>query len=171
MKIQVGGMSEGVHQYRFQVTASELGLGKDFPDDVNVEATLDKTGSQIFLNAGIRTVASFECDRCVTQFEAALSSSYKLYYVWDRAEVGRFDPSEFQVIPAGLNVIDISEDVRQTILLSVPLKLLCRDGCKGLCPHCGKNSNETSCSCTDKVIDTRWEKLRSLQKNNMQDQP
>jgi uncharacterized protein len=167
MKIQVGGLSEGVHEYHFEAEGSELGLGTEFPHEVSIDTTLEKTGNQFFLEARIRTLGAFVCDRCITEFSIPLSTSYRMCYLWNGANSERLDPAEVQVIPAGLNVIDMSEDVRQTILLAVPLKLLCRDECKGLCPHCGKNHNNELCGCTDSIEDSRWEKLRTLQKHNI----
>jgi uncharacterized protein len=169
MKIQVGGLSDGVHQYSFQVESTDLGLNGSFTEDVIIDTTLDKTGNQLLLKATIRAAGTFECDRCILQFKRMLESSYQMYYVTEGAEHGQVDPSEIQIIPAGLNVIDIAEDVRQTILLSVPLKLLCSDSCEGLCPHCGANLNTERCTCTETVTDSRWEKLSTLQKKNLKD--
>ena len=168
MKIQIGGLSEGVHQYHFAALASEIGLEDAFLRDVKVDATLEKTGTQFYLRADIQTLGIFECDRCVGQFDRTLTSSYQMYYVWNGAETSSLDPTEVQVISPGLNIINIAEDVRQTILLSVPLKVLCREECKGLCPHCGKNLNEGACGCRETGADPRWDKLRSLQKSNLQ---
>jgi len=168
MKIQVGGLSEGIHLNDFQSRPSELGLGENFQKDVGVDATLEKTGTQLSLKAKIETVGMFECDRCLTQFEARLSSSYRMHYVPEGgSHANIIDPTEIQVIPPGLSVIDISEDVRQTILLSVPLKLLCSEECGGLCPKCGRNLNTGPCTCTNTITDSRWEKLRSLQNKNL----
>jgi uncharacterized protein len=72
---------------------------------------------------------------------------------------------ELQVIPASTTAIDLTEDVRQTLLLSFPLKNLCREECRGLCPRCGTNWNEQACTCSDDVNDGRWDALRSLKKN------
>jgi uncharacterized protein len=55
------------------------------------------------------------------------------------------------------------EDVlREQVLLAVPLKAICREDCKGLCPHCGKNLNLAQCSCEEPVEDLRWSGLREL---------
>ncbi|MBI4536245.1 MAG: DUF177 domain-containing protein [Ignavibacteriae bacterium] len=165
MKIQIGGLSEGIHQYSFQVPSSEVELGEHFHGDVHVEATLDKTTTQLLLKANIRTVGRFECDRCTAEFDASLDPSYQMCYVTEADEYPGIDPDEMQVIPTGLSVIDIGEDVRQMVLLAVPLKLLCKEACKGLCPHCGTNLNIDRCSCEDSGIDSRWEKLRRIQNN------
>jgi len=162
MKIQVGSLSDGIHTYAFEAESSELALGEDFTHQVIVEARLDKAGGQIYLTAAVRSTGRFSCDRCTAEFAREISSGYHMYYVWDTAETDRFDPAEVQVVSPSLNVIDIAEDVRQTVLLSVPLKRLCSDTCKGLCPHCGKNWNIEPCDCRDELTDSRWEKLRAL---------
>ena len=170
MKIQVAGLSDGIHSYHFQLPATDLDLGGNFQNDVLVDTTLDKAGSQIYLRASVQTTGIFPCDRCITDFTTPLASSYQMYYVTEGSDYGHMDPTEVQVVSPGFSVIDLTDDVRQTVLLSVPFKLLCSETCKGLCSRCGKNLNKESCSCTESSADPRWEKLRSLQKNNMQGQ-
>jgi uncharacterized protein len=163
MKIQIGSLSEGIHTYQFDEKASELGLAEDFTGKVHVEARLDKTSNQIALRGDIRATGRFNCDRCAAAFERGLSATFRMFYVWDGMEVDdRLDPSEVQVIPHGLSIIDIAEDVRQTAVLAVPLKLLCRDTCRGLCPTCGIDLNTGSCQCADSSVDSRWDALRKL---------
>jgi len=88
-----------------------------------------------------------------------------MFYVIEGAETEHLDPVEFQQLLPGQAVIDIADDVRQTLLLAVPLKLLCSENCRGLCPTCGKNLNEGECSCRNDVGDPRWDVLRNLQSN------
>jgi len=45
------------------------------------------------------------------------------------------------------NMLDVSDDLRQEIILTYPVKCLCREDCQGLCPACGKNLNSETCSC------------------------
>ena len=163
MKIQVGGLSEGVHPYSFTATPAELGVEADFAEDIAVEATLEKSNGEFLLRATVATNANWQCDRCVAQYRNPIAAGYQMYYIWEGGDGARFDPAEVQVIPPGSNMIDIGEDVRQTLLLSVPLKRVCREDCKGLCPHCGKNLNEGTCGCTVTLPDGRWDKLKDLQ--------
>ncbi len=168
MKFQVGGLSEGVHRFHFDVPASDVGLGEEF-SDVHTDVELDKTPNQIMLRAAIHTAAGFSCDRCTAPFASRLDSSYRMHYIWNEEEASIYDVAEVQVIPQGSAVIDITEDVRQTVLIAVPLKLLCREDCLGLCPHCGKDLNEGPCGCTTVEVDSRWDKLRALQDRKSQD--
>ena len=57
---------------------------------------------------------------------------------------------------------DLSELIRQTLLVSLPLQPLCREACAGLCPQCGKNWNEGPCDCPTETVDPRFSALASL---------
>jgi uncharacterized protein len=55
------------------------------------------------------------------------------------------------------------EDVlREQVLLSLPVRTLCKPDCKGLCPRCGANRNLQPCSCDEGPSDPRWEALTGL---------
>lgn len=162
MRIQVGSLSNGVHTYQFQAASDDLGLPGNFSRPVSVDVTLDKQGSQMLLRATVSTEASFLCDRCLSDFSGPLAQEYHMYYVSDPEETERFDQAEVQVLSPSLSAIDIAEDVRQTLLLAVPLKLLCSETCRGLCPTCGVNRNVASCDCDARLPDSRWDALRKL---------
>ncbi|MDH4069744.1 MAG: DUF177 domain-containing protein [Ignavibacteria bacterium] len=162
MKIQLGSLSEGVHEYDFKATAEDLDLEDSFPGGASVQVVLEKTGNQIALEGSIRAEGRFLCDRCAGEFSLPLEDSYRMYYVTEGGGFEGIDPSELQMIPSASGSVDITDDVRQTLLLAVPFKLLCTDQCKGLCPHCGKNLNDETCSCTGSGDDTRWEALKAL---------
>jgi uncharacterized protein len=131
-----------------------------------VSATVEKRGSQVFLTTSAEATGTFTCDRCLTDFDTVLRPRYTMVYVFEGAEREGFDPSEVQVISSALSVVDITEDVRQTFLLAVPLKLLCSESCKGLCPRCGTNWNLATCTCRGEQNDQRWEALKKLRTEN-----
>jgi hypothetical protein len=78
MKIQISGLSEGIHHYRFTVAPEELELGNEFHAQVAVDVTLDKSATQIVLSSSIRTTAEFMCDRCISLFKEELTPSYRM---------------------------------------------------------------------------------------------
>jgi uncharacterized protein len=59
--------------------------------------------------------------------------------------------------------IDLGEAIREELVLTIDRYALCRPDCRGLCPVCGKNLNETTCECSTDEPDPRWDVLRSLQ--------
>lgn len=165
MKIQISGLTEGIHHYRFAVAPEDLELGNEFHSQVVVDATLEKSSTQIVLTSSIRTTAEFACDRCISLFKEELTPTYRMYYAYEGAETGQIDPAELQPLLPGQAFIDLADDVRQMLLLAIPLKLLCKESCRGLCPSCGKNLNEGACACAEEDIDPRWEALRKLSGN------
>ena len=78
----------------------------------------------------------------------------------DRDEV----PDNELLVPAGAVNIDISGPVCEALALELPLKPLCKADCRGLCPVCGANRNETVCECKIERADSRWDALRDLLK-------
>ena len=163
--IRISQLSNGLHEYHFSSDPSIVGLDGNFKARVVVDAVLDKTPHEIFLKAVVRTSGSFACDRCTENVEQAVSNEFTVYYIYQNPENGRYPPEEVQIISPNTTYIDLAEDVRQMVMLSIPLKLLCNTDCRGLCSHCGSNLNAGPCSCRDREIDLRWEGLAKILKN------
>ena len=66
------------------------------------------------------------------------------YYRVDEAPA---DPDDDERIYGEDDIIDISSDIEQAFLLTLPIRIVCRDDCRGLCPGCGRNLNAEECSC------------------------
>ncbi len=62
------------------------------------------------------------------------------------------------------HILDLTEAVRQYTILSLPRRPLCREDCRGLCPVCGQNLNQGSCSCQVEEVDPRWAALDEIWK-------
>lgn len=165
IQIRISGLSNGVHEYHFSIEPQDLLLEKNFRTNVEIDARLEKTSRQLILRTNIHTAALFQCDRCLKEFHKPLSAEYSMVYVYQEDGIGECNPEEISVISSDTVSIDLAEDVRQMVILSVPLKLLCSDMCKGLCPHCGSDLNSRTCSCKqEQVTDTRWQGLKDLLK-------
>ena len=165
MKISISNLSEGVHTYHFSAEPENLGLGESFTKHVSLDITLEKASREVFLKVEAVAPGRFVCDRCVDEFDREVVAAYRMVYVYDEREKGGYDDDEVHVIHEATSVIDISDDIRQFLLLAVPLKLLCSDQCTGLCPRCGKNRNRGGCSCKLEEADPRWENLQNLSKS------
>jgi uncharacterized protein len=76
-------------------------------------------------------------------------------------------PGEHRVGEDGM--IDLAPLVRELSLLAVPIKVLCREDCQGLCQECGANLNLGDCGCAESEIDPRLAVLESLLKANPSD--
>jgi len=165
-RINISNLSEGIHEYRFEAESSKIGLDERFSGTIKIEATLDKSNRQVFLDAKIQAEGSFFCDRCLDNFHQELNTAYSMVYVQGaRSTIDLNKEEEIQVFTADTNYIDLDDDVRQYILLTIPQKLLCRDDCQGFCPTCGANKNIANCTCDAQVIDSRWDALKKLSHN------
>ncbi len=166
MIINISNLSEGVHEYQFEENPSAVKLDEHFSKPVVVKAEIEKRRRQLFLTAHVKTAGRFVCDRCLDDFEKEIEIDYRMVYVYEMGDAGEIDKGEITVIHTSTNEIDIAEDVRQYTLLGVPLKLLCKDDCAGLCGNCGANLNHTACDCPKENGDPRWEELRKILNKN-----
>lgn len=162
IQIRISELSNGLHEYHFLPPASDLGLERNFHKPIAINATMEKRGGQLYVTAEVKTSAIFECDRCVEEFEQDLAARYTKYYVFDELEIGNFSDDGVRVLSPDTHQLDLTEDMRETVMLSVPLKLLCAENCQGLCPRCGVNLNRSECKCKEENIDTRWESLKKF---------
>ena len=165
-RINISNLSEGIHEYRFEAEPSKIGLDERFSGTIKIEATLDKSVRQVFLDARIQAEGSFFCDRCLDNFHQELNTLYSMVYIQGaRSTIDLNKEEEIQILTADMNYIDLDDDVRQYILLTIPQKLLCRDDCQGFCPTCGVNKNIASCVCSPPAVDSRWDALKKLSHN------
>jgi uncharacterized protein len=106
------------------------------------------------------------CARCVEPVEIPLSSDFDLIFRPLGVDSGAAERSiSAQETEIGYYQGDglLLEDVlREQVLLSLPVRTLCKPDCKGLCPRCGKNRNLEACSCEEGPADPRWEALSGL---------
>jgi uncharacterized protein len=106
------------------------------------------------------------CARCLEPLTQEVKREFDLLYRPQGADAGR---DEMSVTDAEAEIsyyegegILLEDVVREQVLLAAPLKVTCREDCKGLCPHCGQNLNEGQCSCTVAVEEPRWAALKEI---------
>lgn len=122
-------------------------LGKDFPD-FDYESTFRGDISVTRIDDGllaqfkIKTEVKLICDRCQSEYLSDQVLTFSRDYFLGRVEEGS------DSLPVSKEfTIDIIEPIREEVLLSLPFKKICKDVCKGLCAHCGKNLNLGKCKC------------------------
>jgi uncharacterized protein len=125
-----------------------------------------RTIQDIRVNGKLRTRLELPCARCLDPVIYDVNRDFDLLYRPQGSDTSR---EELSVTAAEAEVsyyqgegLLLNDVVREQVLLAVPLKVVCRDNCKGLCPHCGKNLNTEQCSCTEPVADVRWAALKDL---------
>lgn len=116
------------------------------------------------------TTLEVPCSRCAEPFRIPVDASFDLSYLPQTENEGE---GEREIEEEDLNtsfyrggVIDLAELLREQFYLALPMKPLCSEDCKGLCPHCGTNLNRGTCDCRTTWEDPRMARLRTLLEEN-----
>ncbi len=166
LRINISKISDGIHPHSLETEPGDIGLDERFNRLVQVKATVEKASRQFLLHVESHSGGVFVCDRCLDEFQRQVDSDYSIVYFPGPSPSGHTgEKQEVQYLAPDVNMIDIGEDVRQFLVLALPLKMLCKEDCAGLCPVCGVNSNKKSCSCRTEDIDERGSDLRRLSGN------
>jgi uncharacterized protein len=131
----------------------------------NVTADVAKLGDRFDVDVRVTGEIRAECHRCLGQLTMPIDVSIRLLIqLGERgARPDGTDEEDFVVIPGtGDARYDLFPRVREELILNLPIKLLCREDCKGLCTKCGADLNEGPCACTDEPADERWGPLRNF---------
>lgn len=132
----------------------------DFLEPCHLEGCFKNIGGGIIQFQGtIDMMVRMACSRCTKDTDLPLHTAVEQRYIADKQqrETGDDDIEVFQN-----DTIDLSELVYSEISMSIPMKVLCREDCKGLCSICGKDLNEGPCDCEQDDIDPRWDALKGL---------
>ncbi|MDD5088519.1 MAG: DUF177 domain-containing protein [bacterium] len=119
-----------------------------FRENIRVVLTLDRHDPYLEVRFHLQTWTHHECDRCLTEFRAELNArSPMLYVLGTGAKVPTMDDADIIYIPAGTTDLDVSDELRDFLILALPGKWLCSEDCRGICPGCGADLNRQPCSC------------------------
>lgn len=163
VRIDVGALELG------QVMRASFGErvasgSSDLVLDATVTGDLEIARTQSFLRlrGRVGTVATMVCSRCLTTIRRPLEAVLD-----EEFPIGADDDEAGETRELGLSagptpVLDVSEVVRQQLLLTTPMAPLCRPDCRGICPTCGANRNEADCGHDVTSVDPRWEPLARL---------
>ncbi len=178
LSIDLTDLKQGRNSFGFpslEAGALELKniLGAQLGGSVAAGAVVIKDGKKLVLELKVKFTLVMQCSRCLEEIIQPKTESavFRIRPSGSRLprEMGLKDKDIWQVSPTN-GTLDIAPLIREMILLSVPMKPLCKPDCKGLCPVCGANWNTETCqhqgeTGTEKVIDPRWAKLLELKEH------
>lgn len=143
-----------------QSSIAELGLTdpRFVPDAiVDVALRLESLTDGIVIDGEVRAPWSDSCRRCLAPAAGeVVCDVHELY------QLTVSDPEAFEIVG---DQIDLTDMVRENLLLDAPVAPVCRPDCAGLCPVCGVDRNIAGCSCDTTVTDPRWDALTQLRAN------
>jgi uncharacterized protein len=108
-----------------------------------------------------------DCDRCLEP--AAFEVDGEFDFVYRPARFAKPSREEVELVAGESEIafyddggLELNDVLREYVLLSVPMRKLCRPDCKGICPVCGRNCNASACGCREKPADDRWAALKRI---------
>jgi uncharacterized protein len=107
-----------------------------FVDNIKLNCKFYRVGSQILVDSKVVTSRMITCARCLNQVKKTETQEFTLNYNVADLE----------------DCLEVNNDIREEILLNFPMRVLCKDNCKGLCSGCGANLNTEQCSCQTEPI-------------------
>lgn len=134
---------------------------------VELSMDVERAGGDAYRVTG-RASARLEmqCGRCLEPFEIPVDTTFELRYVPATRNAGEgereIDEDDLTTAYYREGALDVIEMLREQFQLALPMKPLCTEACKGLCPECGTNLNRTDCGHTPKWQDPRLAALQGL---------
>lgn len=157
----------------------EEGLEIDFSDSFETsesffninsfKGTIYAVNENFILTGNLNITIKDSCDRCLKEFNEDIEEKILIEIVKESSADTEAEEIELKDEDMGLyfvreEYIDMEEIISQEAVLLRPVKRLCSHDCKGLCPICGTNLNEETCSCKQET-DDRWADLKKLLEN------
>ena len=155
--------------FSFDELAEDLSWKLDegeFCGRVKVNLSLSQGGERYLFSGKVIAKVKMECSRCLNQYEEPIEASFD--FVLKKQGEGFVPEAEedlLNFVSEKSDFLVIDQWVKEAIILGLPLKPLCQEDCKGICPSCGADLNITSCNCAKKEVDPRWEKLKKFLNN------
>lgn len=134
--------------------------------DVHFDGTLRKDDPRFILSGRLQARLEMACGRCLEPFTLPIDTQVELTYVPhpEQAAEGEVELSQDDLTTAFYRdqTLELGEMVLEQFYLALPMRPLCREDCKGLCPQCGTNLNQGTCACDVRWEDPRLAGLRTL---------
>lgn len=149
MKIRLASLRPGANNWTETAPPAEFDLNPNiYASPVEVAFSVFKRTNRLEIKLTCQTIGNFQCDRCSIDFTKTIKGEITVNYIQREEPFPDEMPGDdLRSYTVGLESIDITTEVRDALMLSVPFKILCREDCKGICSRCGADLNTESCSC------------------------
>ncbi len=124
-----------------------------------------RTPDGVFATASLTGSDEEQCSRCLEDIQVTLELEIQEEFVATVNAISGAqlappeNPDAFRISES--HILDMEEAARQAWVSARPIQALCKDDCSGICPECGINLNQSTCSCGP-APDERWGRLREL---------
>jgi len=129
------------------------------PLQVDVDAQF--AGRDVVVRGDVHSRVALPCRRCLAPLTVPLDEEFALVFRPGLTPV-EAEEQEVYALPERGDELDLEPALLEQVVLSVPQYAMCSESCRGLCPQCGTNLNQTQCDCQADDLDPRWAALRKL---------
>lgn len=153
----------GKKNFFYELKPAELNITEaDLPltGIVTVKGMISNAGDVLLLEATVEALVHRTCGRCLKTFAGMSKAEVLEKFYPASAENIENDAFIYE-----FDVVDMTDPIRESLLLAEPLQALCRIDCQGLCPVCGADKNEGDCGCDTTTVDPRLAALKQFIKN------
>ncbi|NWF51664.1 MAG: DUF177 domain-containing protein [Nitrospirae bacterium] len=162
MKIIISEIPDEGIEVKFKETI----ISDDSSYPTQAQMRINRTDKEVLISGKIDANVELRCSRCLKDFRLMLNIAVDVVYnpvedlkgeekhelKHDELDMGFYSGDE----------LDLSELVKEQIILNIPMKPLCNELCRGICLKCGADLNEGNCGCSEKGTDSRLEILKKL---------
>lgn len=165
LRIPIIEIRQGIQEFEFKSDLAELQVGMPgaASHQAEIKALVTVLGDDFLVELTVRNEGDFVCDRCGEPHRNTIQGQVKTLFAGASGAALKEGNEDVRILPPEARTIDILQDAVDALLLAVPVKILCKENCMGLCPNCGKNLNDGPCSCSPESGDSRWEALKNIQ--------
>ena len=154
MELKLHEIEEGQSRLSLEVPPGSVGIeGKDaeLTGPLHLELSLDRRGDEIWIRGTIHSIALQQCSRCLVDFSQILELEFEVFCA-KLPSSRTMSPKALDEEDGGVHfhdghVLSIDSEIREAVLLGLPMRPLCRENCAGLCPRCGEDLNQGACRC------------------------
>jgi uncharacterized protein len=164
LKVNLAALDRGEVRIHQQVAADDPmwdGSGVNLVEPLEVDLTARSVGDGVLLRGRLRATVERECRRCLVGVRQPVDDTVDMLFApigEDEDELG----GEVYPLPERGQELDVTDAVREQLLLRAPQYVLCEEACRGLCPQCGTNLNEGSCDCVSEAAPSPWDALKQV---------
>ena len=137
------------------------GLGVTFQGPVTLRLDVQQAGADVVVLGRLEAIAVLACRRCLKQVRQELDEELTFIFRSGLAAT-EAEAEDAYPLPARGQELDLAGPVREHVVLAVPQYVICEEACRGLCPRCGTDLNESTCACVVEEEDPRWAALKRL---------
>jgi len=139
-----------------------------FTGPVKVDVTVEREFGHLKAMGRVQVPVTLTCGRCLATYPSVIDSSFRIIFRKETARQAEVE-DETELCDDDLiastysgDELDLAHEIEEQVAMEIPLKPLCEEDCKGLCPACGADLNTASCTCSREPVNLKFSALKDF---------